>query len=98
MRSSPFTTALDQVYDSGDFAGAMDDALALADWHGFAARRAASDAAGKLRGIGLARFVETAGGVLEEGARIDFAANGMVEVRLAAQSNGQGHVTSFAQV
>ena len=98
----PFTTALDQVYDSGDFEGAMDKALDLADWDGFAGRKAASQAAGKLRGIGVACFVETAGGVLDEGAKIGFAENGpggmTVEVRVASQSNGQGHVTSFAQV
>ncbi|MEK9660120.1 MAG: xanthine dehydrogenase family protein molybdopterin-binding subunit [Alphaproteobacteria bacterium] len=98
----PYATPLDQVYDSGDFAGAMDDALKLAGWDGFAARKAESEATGRLRGIGMACFVETAGGVLEEGAKIGFAGDGpegiRVEVRLAAQSNGQGHATSFAQV
>ncbi|CAN0487570.1 unnamed protein product, partial [Discosporangium mesarthrocarpum] len=94
----PYATPLDQVYDSGDFEGAMDDAMALAGWDGFADRKAASAAEGKLRGIGMSCFVETAGGTLEEGAKIGFADDGTVEVRLAAQSNGQGHVTSFAQV
>jgi carbon-monoxide dehydrogenase large subunit len=98
----PYATPLDQVYDSGDFEGAMDDALKLARWDGFAERKAESERAGRLRGIGMACFVETAGGVLEEGAKIGFAGDGpdgiRVEVHLAAQSNGQGHVTSFAQV
>jgi len=94
----PYATPLDQVYDSGDFAGAMDDGLKLADWDGFADRKAKSAADGKLRGIGMACFVETAGGVLEEGAKISFAEDGTVEVHIGAQSNGQGHVTSFAQV
>ena len=46
----------------------------------------------------MACFVETAGGYLEEGAKIEFADDGVVEAILAVQSNGQGHVTSFAQV
>ena len=94
----PYATPLDQVYDSGDFAGTMDDALDLAGWQGFAARKAHSAEAGKLRGIGLACFVETAGGVLDEGAEIGFTDDGGIAVRIASQSNGQGHVTSFAQV
>ena len=94
----PYTTSLDQVYDSGEFEAEMDKALALADWDEFPARRAASEINGKLRGIGLSCFVETAGGYLEEGAKLSFADDGVVEARLAVQSNGQGHATSFAQV
>ncbi|MEP4378545.1 MAG: xanthine dehydrogenase family protein molybdopterin-binding subunit [Alphaproteobacteria bacterium] len=94
----PYTTSLNQVYDSGEFEAEMDKALALAEWDDFPARRAASEANGKLRGIGMSCFVETAGGMLEEGAKLVFAEDGVVEARLAVQSNGQGHVTSFAQV
>ncbi|MBT3808081.1 MAG: molybdopterin-dependent oxidoreductase, partial [Rhodospirillaceae bacterium] len=94
----PYTTSLGQVYDSGEFEAEMDKALALADWDGFPARRAASEADGKLRGIGMSCFVETAGGYLEEGAKLVFTDDGFVEARLAVQSNGQGHATSFAQV
>jgi aerobic carbon-monoxide dehydrogenase large subunit len=94
----PYTTPLNQLYDSGDFPGAMDDALKLANWDGFAARRTYSEARGKLRGIGLASFVEIAGGALAEGAKVAVTPAGKVEVRLAVQSNGQGHMTSFAQL
>ena len=94
----PYTTSLGQVYDSGEFEAEMDKALELADWDGFPDRRAASEADGKLRGIGLSCFVETAGGYLEEGAKLVFADDGFIEARLAVQSNGQGHATSFAQV
>jgi carbon-monoxide dehydrogenase large subunit len=94
----PYTTPLKQSYDSGDFPGAMADALKLADWDGFEARRTAAAARGKLRGIGLASFVEIAGGALAEGAKVAITPAGKVEVRLAMQSNGQGHVTSFAQL
>ena len=94
----PYSTSLGQVYDSGEFEAEMDKALELADWDGFPDRRAASEADGKLRGIGLSCFVETAGGYLEEGAKLVFADDGFIEARLAVQSNGQGHATSFAQV
>ena len=94
----PYTTSLSQTYDSGEFEAEMDKALELADWDGFPARRAESEKRGKLRGRGLACFVETAGGYLEEGAKIEFTDDGAVEAILAVQSNGQGHVTSFAQV
>ena len=94
----PYTTSINQVYDSGEFEAAMDKALELAQWDSFEDRRSESEANGKLRGIGMSCFVETAGGYLSEGAKIGFAADGTVEARLAVQSNGQGHVTSFAQV
>ena len=94
----PYTTSISQTYDSGEFEAEMDKALELADWDGFPARRAESEKRGKLRGVGMACFVETAGGYLEEGAKIEFTDDGGVEAVLASQSNGQGHVTSFAQV
>ena len=94
----PYTTSLGQVYDSGEFEAEMDKALALAEWDRFEERRAESEKNGKLRGIGMSCFVETAGGMLEEGAKLVFAEDGTVEARLAVQSNGQGHATSFAQV
>ncbi|MEK9661392.1 MAG: xanthine dehydrogenase family protein molybdopterin-binding subunit, partial [Alphaproteobacteria bacterium] len=94
----PYRTPLNQEYDSGDFPGAMADALELADWAGFEQRRSEAAARGKLRGIGLASFVEIAGGALAEGAKVAITPAGKVEVRLAMQSNGQGHATSFAQL
>lgn len=94
----PYTTSLNQVYDSGEFEAEMDKALALAEWDSFEERRAESARHGKLRGIGMSCFVETAGGMLQEGAKLIFAEDGIVEARLAVQSNGQGHATSFAQV
>lgn len=94
----PYTTSLNQVYDSGEFEAEMDKALALAEWDSFEERRAESAKHGKLRGIGMSCFVETAGGMLQEGAKLVFAEDGIVEARLAVQSNGQGHATSFAQV
>ncbi len=91
----PYATANGPVYDSGEFETVMDKALALADWQGFAARRAASEAAGRLRGIGICCFLEVAGGILEETTDLRFEDDGKVALRLGAQAMGQGHLSTF---
>jgi carbon-monoxide dehydrogenase large subunit len=91
----PYAAPNAQVYDSGEFEKAMDKALALADWNGFAGRRAASERAGKLRGIGLCCFLEVAGGILDESVDLRFEDDGTVALRTGAQAMGQGHLTTF---
>ena len=49
----PYKAPSGSAYDSGEFAAVLDDALALADWDGFAARKRESEARGKLRGRGI---------------------------------------------
>ncbi len=73
----------------------MDKALALADWKGFPARRAAAERAGRLRGIGLCCFLEVAGGILDETVDLRFEADGRVALRTGAQAMGQGHLSTF---
>ena len=72
----PYTNAMGQVYDSGKFADVLDQGLALADWDGFAGARGGSRRRrGKLRGRGIATFLEwTGGNVFEE--RVTVAVNG----------------------
>jgi carbon-monoxide dehydrogenase large subunit len=95
----PYTNAMAQVYDSGRFEQILDRGLALADWNGFAARRAASEAAGKLRGRGLASFLEwTGGNVFEERVTVDVSADGFIEIGSATQAMGQGIATSYVQL
>ncbi|MEK9725676.1 MAG: xanthine dehydrogenase family protein molybdopterin-binding subunit, partial [Rhodospirillaceae bacterium] len=94
----PHTSALGIVIDGGRFAANIDDAEARADRAGFAARRAASEANGKLRGLGFACFLETARAEPEEGAEVLFTPAGRIELRLGTESNGQGHETTFAQI
>ena len=73
----------------------LDQALALADWKGFAARRGASQRNGKLRGIGIGCFLEVAGGILDETVDLRFEADGKVALRTGAQAMGQGHLSTF---
>jgi carbon-monoxide dehydrogenase large subunit len=94
----PYATPVGRTYDSGEFETVLDKTLALADWDGYAARRDASAAAGKLRGRGIACYLENVGGFPHEGAKIQFNAAGGIDVIVAALSQGQGHETSFCQV
>jgi carbon-monoxide dehydrogenase large subunit len=94
----PYTTAVDTVYDSGDFPTIFETAVARADYAGFPARRAASAAQGKLRGFGVGCFLENSGGVPEEPARITFPGDGLIHVSINSVSQGQGHVTVFGDV
>jgi len=94
----PYKTAVGPIYDSGEFEALMDKALRLSDWHGFAARRAASQQAGKLRGIGMCCFLEVAGGILTEKADLRFEADGSAAIRLGVQAMGQGHLTTLPRV
>lgn len=94
----PYKTPNGPIYDSGDFATVMDKALRLADWSGFPARRKASEAAGKLRGIGIGCFLEVAGGILNERADLRFEADGKVAIRLGVQAMGQGHLSTLPRV
>ena len=95
----PYTNAMGQVYDSGRFEQIMDQGLALADWNGFAARRADSAQRGKLRGRGLATFLEwTSGMAFEEKVNLTVSADGMIDIFTATQAMGQGIATSYVQL
>jgi aerobic carbon-monoxide dehydrogenase large subunit len=94
----PYETALDEEYDSGEFARLMEECMTLADWAGFPARRAASQAKGKLRGIGMATYIESCAGGEEEIAELRVESDGGIAIVIGTQSNGQGHATAFAQL
>jgi carbon-monoxide dehydrogenase large subunit len=107
----PYQTQVALLYDSGNYAGSMDQALDLDDYGGFAERRKASEAAGKLRGIGFSSYIEACGiapsavvgslgaGVgLYESAQVRFNPTGNVVVYTGSHAQGQGHETTFAQL
>jgi carbon-monoxide dehydrogenase large subunit len=98
IASFPHRTAMGMMLDCGEFHANLDRATQAADVAGFAQRRAASQARGMLRGLGLACFMETSRGAPGEWAAVRFAADGTVALALGTQSNGQGHETSFPQV
>jgi carbon-monoxide dehydrogenase large subunit len=96
--AQPYANPMGLTYDSGDYAAAMDMALALADRTGLPARRAESEARGKLRGIGVANYVEVTSGSPRERTEITVQPEGRVELVMGTMDSGQGHATSFAQL
>jgi carbon-monoxide dehydrogenase large subunit len=94
----PYATPVGRTYDSGEFEAVLDKTLALADWDGYAARAEASASNGKIRGHGIASYLECIGGFPHEGAKIEFREDGDVNLVVATLSQGQGHETSFVQV
>ncbi|HET6468094.1 MAG TPA: molybdopterin cofactor-binding domain-containing protein, partial [Geminicoccaceae bacterium] len=107
----PYQTPVALVYDTGDYAATLDEALRVADYGGFASRRAESERRGKLRGIGISCYIEACGlapsavagslgaGVgLWESAKVRFSHTGKLQVLTGTHSHGQGHETTFAQL
>lgn len=93
----PYRTALGTKYDNGEYEQAMDTAISISDWKEFAKRRRESRKLGKLRGIGLANYIECTMGYPREWSKITVKPEGEVEVAIGTLSSGQGHETSFAQ-
>ncbi len=95
----PHDNGLGLTFDIGNFPAVLDKALLQADWAGFAARKAEAARRGMRLGHGMAYYVEIAGGGgTDEFADVRVAADGMVEMAVGTQSNGQGHETAYAQV
>ncbi|WP_417677356.1 xanthine dehydrogenase family protein molybdopterin-binding subunit [Roseibium sp.] len=94
----PYTTATGRLYDTGDFAGHMDKAMAEADWDGFKARQEKSASEGKYRGIGMCSYIEACAFPGSEEATVELNDNGTVTLLIGTQTNGQGHATAYGQV
>ena len=107
----PYQTPVALQYDSGDFVRNMEDALKAVDYAGYAKRKAESGKRGKLRGIGMATYIEACGiapsavagalgarAGLYESAEVRFHPTGTVTVFTGSHQHGQGHETTFAQV
>ena len=97
-REMPFKAASGVTYDCGDFPGLFKDALARADVKGFKRRKRESKRAGKLRGLGVACYVETTAAMTTEQGAIRFNADGTVTIVTGTLDYGQGHASAFAQV
>ncbi len=107
----PYTTATGLLYDSGDYAKALDAALEMSDYAGFEARRAEAAARGNYRGIGLSTWVEICGlapsavtkaiGIGAggwESSIVRMHPTGSVTVVTGSSAHGQGHETSWSQI
>jgi aerobic carbon-monoxide dehydrogenase large subunit len=94
----PYETPTGKVYDTGEFAGHMARAQEVADWDGFKKRAREARKQGKLRGIGVATYIEACGGNGPETATLKLEKDGTVTLLIGTQSTGQGHDTSYAQI
>jgi len=97
----PATTAVGTVYDTGDYATALDRALAAAGYEELRAEQARRRASGDVRqlGIGVACYVEITGGMPGlEPASVTVHADGTATVVTASTPHGQGHETAWAMV
>ena len=107
----PYATPVAVEYDTGNYVATMDKLEELADIKGFKARRKASEAKGKLRGLGINCYIEACGiapsnlvgqlgarAGLYESATVRVNATGGLVVMTGSHSHGQGHETAFPQV
>jgi carbon-monoxide dehydrogenase large subunit len=107
----PYATPVGLTYDIGNYAAHLDKAIQMADVAGYPARKAASEAKGKKRGLGYSCYIEACGlapsniagalgaraGLFEAG-EVRVHPTGTVTVFTGSHSHGQGHETTFAQV
>jgi carbon-monoxide dehydrogenase large subunit len=94
----PYRTATGRLYDTGEFAGHLDAALKSSDWNGFDQRNDAARTRGRIRGIGLATYIEACAFAGSEPAHVELGADGAITVLIGTQTNGQGHATAYAQL
>jgi carbon-monoxide dehydrogenase large subunit len=94
----PYHAASDMIYDSGDFPTLLKQALDVADFAGFAARKHESKSRGLLRGIGVGSYLEVTAPPNKEMGGIRFESDGSVTFITGTLDYGQGHAAAFAQV
>jgi carbon-monoxide dehydrogenase large subunit len=96
----PYTSPTGGIYEIADMPGVLEKALALADWKGFAARRAKSKQTGKLRGIGISTVIENTGlgNAPVDEVEIQLDASGTVTASMVAKTQGHGHETTFGTI
>ena len=102
----PFKTATGLFYDSGNYQGALDKALKMADYKKLREEQKTARKDGRIMGIGVSTYVEIcalgpssampAGGW--ESATVRVEPTGKVTVLTGASPHGQGEETSFAQI
>ena len=103
--TEPHTTAFGAVYDSGDYAVALDRALAAAGYGDLRAEQAKRRADGDVvqLGIGLSCYVEITGAGAESGnpsenATVEVHPDGSATILTGTSPHGQGHATVWAML
>jgi carbon-monoxide dehydrogenase large subunit len=96
----PYKISAGFEYDCGDFSGVMDSALKSSGWNDFSKRKEESKKRGKLRGRGMATYIEAtgAGFAPQDQVELKWNADGTITVYAPTHNHGQGHETTFAQL
>jgi aerobic carbon-monoxide dehydrogenase large subunit len=109
----PHTTALEIVYDSGNYQGTLDKLLEHFDVDEFRREQEQLRQQGVYRGVGFSTYVEVCGlapsrvvgpqgigiqGAFWDSAMVRVSASGTATVYTGTSPHGQGHDTGFAQI
>lgn len=105
----PYETTTGWTYDSGDYANTMHVAMDIAGYDDLRREQADKRERGELMGIGVSFFTEGVGAgprkhmdilgmSMNDGADLRVHPSGKAVVSISAQTQGQGHETTFAQI
>ncbi len=105
----PYETTTGWTYDSGEYAKTMGVAMEIAGYEDLRREQAEKRARGELMGIGVSFFTEGVGAgprkhmdilglSMNDGADLRVHPSGKAVVSISAQTQGQGHETTFAQI
>ena len=105
----PYETTTGWTYDSGNYAETMNVAMQIAGYDDLRREQAEKRARGELMGIGVSFFTEGVGAgprkhmdilglSMNDGADLRVHPSGKAVVSISAQTQGQGHETTFAQI
>ena len=94
----PYLTPGGRNYDRCELDGHMSRAMELAGWDRFDERLEEAKSRGKIRGIGMSTYIEACAFPGSEPAHLTLESDGTVMLAIGTQSNGQGHVTAYAQL
>lgn len=94
----PYDTGLGRTYDSGDFPRILREAGQRHGLDSLEARRTEAASRGKRLGVGLGCYIEACGGLGAEAAELRAERDGGVTLIIGTQTNGQGHLTAYAQL
>lgn len=95
----PYKIAAGFEYDCGDFAGVLDKALQASSWSSFEERQKQSARRGRLRGRGMATYIEATGAGFAPHDQVEMRwRDGGITLYAPTHNHGQGHETVFAQL
>jgi carbon-monoxide dehydrogenase large subunit len=105
----PYETTTGWTYDSGNYAETMKVAMDIAGYDDLRREQREKRERGELMGIGVAFFTEGVGAgprkhmdilglAMNDGADLRVHPSGKAVVSISAQTQGQGHETTFAQI